>query len=82
MASRDFLHLRGFQVSTDPAGSGIELLIRGFRNQGEIESFVLRLRAIGLINITPPRVVSEAPEPEPPEGSPEGSNPEETEGNA
>jgi hypothetical protein len=72
MAARDFLHLRGFQVSTDPAGESIELLIRGFRNQQEIESFVLRLRAFGLLNITPPRVVSED----------EGSDPEEIEGNA
>jgi len=52
--SRDFLHLRGFQVSTEVEGKSIELLIRGFRNQWEIENFVLRLRALGLLNFLPP----------------------------
>jgi hypothetical protein len=60
MAARDFLHLRGFQVSTEKDGESIELLIRGFRNQQEIESFVLRLRAIGLVNLVPrPTIVDE-----------------------
>jgi len=49
--SRRFVHLRGYQVSTDPAGAGIELLIRGFRDQEELEAFVLRLRAFGLLNL-------------------------------
>lgn len=61
MGSRQFLHLRGFQVSTDPQGLTIELLIRGFRDQEEIEAFVLRLRAFGLLNILAPPE-EEAPE--------------------
>jgi hypothetical protein len=60
-----FPHLFGFQVSTDPEGTGIELLIRGFRNQYEIESFVLRLRALGLLNLRDKPVVIEVEKDEP-----------------
>lgn len=44
-------HLRGYAVATEPSEPALKLLIAGFRNEKELEVFVLRLRGMGLLTL-------------------------------
>lgn len=49
-----YTRLMGYRVAVSPGGPALDLLIRGFQSDGELEAFVLKLRGLGLLSLATP----------------------------